>query len=38
MLGHITYLSEEMMKEKFGRDLKEKYEYGFDVSLKLKAI
>ena len=38
MLGHITYLSEEMMKEKFGRDLKkEKYEYGFDVEFEVES-
>ena len=38
MLGHITYLSEEMMKEKFGRDLKkEEYEYGFDVEFEVES-
>ena len=38
MLGHITYLSEEMMKEKFGRDLKkENYEYGFDVEFEVES-
>ena len=38
MLGHITYLSEEMMKEKFGRDLKkEKYDYGFDVEFEVES-
>ena len=36
MLGHITYLSEEVMKEKFDRDLKkEKIEYGYDVEFEV---
>ncbi len=32
MIGHITYLSEEGMREKFGRQLRgsEKYSYDFD--------
>jgi homoserine O-acetyltransferase len=32
MIGHITYLSEQSMREKFGRQLKdaEKYKYDFD--------
>ncbi len=32
MIGHITYLSQESMREKFGRELKgaEKYSYDFD--------
>ena len=39
MLGHITYLSEEMMKEKFGRDLKKKItNTGLMLNLKLKVI
>lgn len=32
MVGHITYLSEESMKEKFGRRLQDKSEYGFEFS------
>jgi len=32
MIGHITYLSEESMRQKFGRELRdaEKYSYDFD--------
>jgi homoserine O-acetyltransferase len=32
MIGHITYLSEESMRQKFGRELRksEKYNYDFD--------
>ena len=38
MLGHITYLSEEVMKEKFDRDLKkEKIEYGYDVEFEVES-
>ncbi len=38
-VGHITYLSEEAMKQKFGRDLKSgKFMYGFDVEFQVKAI
>ena len=38
MLGHITYLSEESMKNKFGRDLKkEKIEYGYDVEFEIES-
>lgn len=32
MIGHITYLSEESMHQKFGRRLQDKQEYGFDLS------
>ncbi len=32
MIGHITYLSNESMYEKFGRRLQDKEEYGFDFS------
>jgi homoserine O-acetyltransferase len=32
MIGHITYLSEESMKQKFGRRLQEKASYGYDFS------
>ena len=32
MLGHITYLSDDSMREKFGRELREgKLNFGFDV-------
>ncbi len=30
MIGHITYLSEESMRMKFGRKLQEKKDYGYD--------
>lgn len=32
MIGHITYLSDESMHQKFGRRLQGKTEYGFDFS------
>ncbi|KXB05340.1 homoserine O-acetyltransferase [candidate division MSBL1 archaeon SCGC-AAA382A13] len=32
MIGHITYLSDESMRQKFGRDLQEKNGYSFDFS------
>ncbi|MDZ7262534.1 MAG: homoserine O-acetyltransferase [candidate division KSB1 bacterium] len=32
MLAHITYLSEQSMREKFGRRLREKEHYGYDFS------
>lgn len=32
MLGHITYLSEDSMHDKFGRDLREE-KFGFDYSI-----
>tara|TARA_B100000945_G_scaffold270842_1_gene232334 strand:+ start:21012 stop:22112 length:1101 start_codon:yes stop_codon:yes gene_type:complete len=38
MLGHITYLSEESMKNKFGRELKnETIEYGYDVEFQIES-
>tara|TARA_B100000427_G_scaffold327517_1_gene338464 strand:+ start:6668 stop:7789 length:1122 start_codon:yes stop_codon:yes gene_type:complete len=38
MVGHITYLSDESMKEKFGRELKkEKLGYGFDVDFQVES-
>ncbi|MDR1721770.1 MAG: homoserine O-acetyltransferase [Methanobrevibacter sp.] len=33
MIAHITYLSDESMYEKFGRELKDKKELGFDFSM-----
>jgi homoserine O-acetyltransferase len=30
MIGHITYLSEKSMHQKFGRKLQDKAEYGYD--------
>ena len=32
MIGHITYLSDESMHQKFGRRLQGKTEFGFDFS------
>ena len=32
MIGHITYLSDESMRQKFGRRLQDKTEYGFDLA------
>ncbi len=33
MIGHITYMSDESMREKFGRRLREKEKYGYDFSI-----
>ena len=36
MLGHLTYLSDDLMGEKFGRDRKgEDYKFGFDVEFEV---
>ncbi|MBP7829596.1 MAG: homoserine O-acetyltransferase [Kiritimatiellae bacterium] len=32
MVGHITYLSDTSMREKFGRRLQERQKYGFDFA------
>jgi len=32
MIGHITYLSEASMREKFGRRLRERERYGYDFA------
>jgi homoserine O-acetyltransferase len=38
MLGHITYLSDEAMREKFGRDLRdEKIDFDFDVEFQVES-
>ena len=38
MLGHITYLSEEAMRNKFGRELKEgKLGFGFDAEFEVES-
>ena len=38
MLGHITYLSEDAMKEKFGRELRvEKLNYNYDVEFQVES-
>jgi homoserine O-acetyltransferase len=34
MLGHITYLSEESMRAKFGRDLRNKADYDFHYEVE----
>ncbi len=33
MVGHITYMSDESMREKFGRRLRDKERFGFDFSV-----
>lgn len=38
MLGHITYLSDDQMADKFGRRLRHgEYRYGFDVEFEIEA-
>ena len=38
MVGHITYLTDNAMKAKFGRDLKSgKFMYGFDVEFQVES-
>ncbi|MDO8213882.1 homoserine O-acetyltransferase [Conexibacter sp. CPCC 206217] len=39
MIGHITYLSEESMREKFGRRIQDAVEprYGFDVDFEVES-
>ncbi len=38
MLGHITYLSDDAMREKFGRELRQgKVSYGFDVEFQVES-
>jgi homoserine O-acetyltransferase len=38
MLGHITYLSDEAMRAKFGRDLRDgRLNYGFDVEFQVES-
>jgi len=38
MLGHITYLSDVAMREKFGRELREgKIHFGFDVEFQVES-
>ncbi len=38
MVGHITYLSDDAMHQKFGRDLRsEKYKYGFDAEFQVES-
>jgi homoserine O-acetyltransferase len=38
MLGHITYLSDDQMADKFGRRLRHgEYKYGFDVEFEIES-
>lgn len=38
MVGHLTYLTEDAMKQKFGRDLKsDKFMYGYDVEFQVES-
>ena len=38
MVGHITYLTEDAMKSKFGRDLKSgRFMYGYDVEFQVES-
>jgi len=38
MLGHITYLSDDIMREKFGRDLRDgKIDFDFDVEFQVES-
>lgn len=38
MLGHITYLSDDSMRDKFGRELREgKLSFGFDVDFQVES-
>jgi homoserine O-acetyltransferase len=38
MLGHITYLSDDSMREKFGRELRdEKIDFGFNVEFEVES-
>ena len=37
MLGHITYLSDDVMGEKFGRKLKDTIKYSFDVEFEMES-
>ncbi len=38
MVGHITYLSDEAMRDKFGRELKEgKLNFGFDAEFEVES-
>lgn len=38
MVGHITYLSDDAMRDKFGRDLRATtYQYGFDAEFQVES-
>ena len=37
MLGHLTYLSDDLMGKKFGRELRDKLKYSFDVEFQVES-
>lgn len=38
MVGHITYLSDDAMRMKFGRDLRAgRFHFGFDVEFQVES-
>ncbi len=37
MLGHLTYLSDDLMGKKFGRELRDKLKYNFDVEFQVES-
>ena len=38
MLGHITYLSDDVMADKFGRELRSgKFSYGYDIEFEIES-
>jgi homoserine O-acetyltransferase len=38
MLGHITYLSDDAMADKFGRELRDgKFSYGYDIEFEIES-
>ncbi len=38
MLGHITYLSDDVMADKFGRDLRaDSFQYGYDIEFEIES-
>ena len=38
MVGHITYLSDDMMRQRFGRELREgKVNFGYDVEFQIES-
>ncbi|SIO08365.1 homoserine O-acetyltransferase [Sulfurivirga caldicuralii] len=37
MLGHLTYLSDDLMGKKFGRELRDRLKYNFDVEFQVES-
>ncbi len=37
MLGHLTYLSDDLMGKKFGRELRDRLKYSFDVEFQVES-